>query len=457
MASERDFTCGSIPRHLAVLFGPLLAASVFQQLYTAADALLIGYCVGAEAFAAAGIAQTLCNLLVFLLIGLASGPTVVVGHGLGGRRLDEARRASGSALTAGLGVAASIALFSAAIAEPVLALLGTPAAFMGDALVYVWWTAASLPVVYAANLSAGLLRTVGNTTTPFGAFAAAALVNIGLDYLFMGPGRLGVGGAAAATLLAQGVAALVCGFCLQRHSSLRLSPSELIPRRCAVLSMARLSSAASLQAASLYVGKILVQAVVNGLGTGAIIAYAAVLRIEGLAQAAGEAGQAAGVALISQNHGARESARVRASFRWLLGAMIAAAACIGAAMFAFAEPLVALFAAGDAGAMAEGVPYLRIIAVAYVLCLGGNAWVARFHGMGHFGTPLAATTLQIYTRVVLSFWWAPALDLAGIAWATVVGWVLLYAAFVFGAISCRLRERQEECVEVSESSCSSLL
>lgn len=456
MARERDFTRGSIPRHLAVLFGPLLAASVFQQLYTVADALLIGYCVGSEAFAAAGIAQTLGNLLVFLLIGLASGPAVVVGHELGARRLDKARRAGGNALTAGLGVAAALAVASAAIARSTLVLLGTPPSLMNDALVYVWWTAASLPVVYAANLSAGLLRTVGNASVPFAALTTAALANIGLDYLFMGPCRLGVGGAAAATLLAQALATLICSFCLQRRSSLRLSATDLIPRRGTVVAMARLSSAASLQAASLYVGKMLVQGVVNGLGTGAIIAYAAALRIEGLAQAAGEAGQAAGVALISQNRGARQDRRARSAFRWLLGAMALAAACIGAAMFAFAEPLLSLFSAGDRQAVAEGVPYLRIIATAYVLCLGGNAWVARFQGAGRFGVPLAATTLQIYTRVALSLWWAPMLGLAGVAWATVVGWALLYVAFCAGAVSCHLQKKQEECAEVSESSCPSL-
>lgn len=447
MVRERDFTRGSIPRHLAVLFSPLLAASVFQQLYIVADALLIGYCVGAEAFAAAGIAQTLGNLLVFLLVGLASGPAVVVGHKLGACRLDEARRASGSALSTGLVVAVAIALASAAIARPVLALLGTPAPLMDDALVYVWWTAASLPIVYAANLSAGLLRTVGNVAAPFAALTTAAFANIGLDYLFMGPWQLGVGGAAAATLIAQVLATLICGFCLQRHSSLRLSPPDLIPCRRTVLSMARLSSAASLQAASLYVGKILVQGVVNGLGTGAIIAYAAALRIEGLAQAAGEAGQAAGVALISQNRGAHQDDRARSAFRWLFAAVVLAAACIGAVMFVFAEPLLSLFSAGDGQAVAEGAPYLRIIAAAYVLCLGGNAWVARFQGAGRFGVPLAATTLQIYTRVALSLWWAPALGLAGVAWATVVGWTFLYVTFVGGEVSCRLWKKQGNIVK----------
>lgn len=437
MARERDFTRGSIPRHLVVLYGPLLAASIFQQLYTVADALLIGYCVGAEAFAAVGIAQTLGNLLVFLLIGLASGPAVVVGHELGGRRPQKARQAAGAAVTAGLGASAAIALAGTAAARPVLELLQTPAPLMDDALLYVLWTTASLPAVYVANLLAGFLRAAGNASVPFAALTVAALANVGLDALFMGRCGFGVEGAAAATLLAQVLVALICGCCLQRRAStLRLSRADLVPRRGEVMAMARLSSAASLQAASLYVGKILVQGVVNGLGTGAIIAYAAVLRVEGLAQAVGEAGQAAGVALISQNHGAREGVRILASFRWLLGAMTVAAVGIGAAMFVFAEPLVALFAAGDARALAEGVPYLRIIAFAYVLCLGGNAWVACFQGTGHFAPPLVATTLQIYVRVALALWWAPPLGLAGVAWATVAGWALLYVVFFAGAVSC---------------------
>ena len=433
MARGRDFTKGSVPGHLAVLLGPLLAASVFQQLYAIADALLIAYLVGSDAFASVGIAQTLSNLLVFLMIGLASGPAVFAGHLLGARRDGEARSAFGSALVTGLAVSVALGAASAAAAVPVLQLLGTPPAMMQTASVYTWWAAASLSVVYAGNLCAGILRAAGNAAVPFLSLSVAALLNIALDGLFMGPLGWGVGGAAAATLLAQAAAALWCALCLQsRGSRLRLAAGDLVPQRSLVLAMARLSSAASVQAASLYIGKIFVQGVVNGLGTEAIVAYAAAMRIEGLAQAAGEAGQNAGIAVIAQNHGAARLARSRSAFRWLMAAMTGTAALIGAAMFAFAEPLLSLFAAGEQGAVAAGLPYLRIIAAAYFLCLGGNAWVARFQGEGRFGLPLLGTTCQIYTRLALSLWLAPALGLQGIAWATVAGWALFHGVFAIG-------------------------
>ncbi|MEE0705537.1 MAG: MATE family efflux transporter [Adlercreutzia sp.] len=441
MAHERNFTQGSIPAHLGVLFGPLMAASVFQQLYAIADALLIGYLVGTDAFAAVGVAQTLSNLLVFLMIGLTSGPAVYVGHLLGAQRAAAARVALGSALSAGLVVSAAVGVGSAVGAVPVLQLLATPTVMMDAAAVYAWWAAASLPVVYAGNLFAGMLRATGNAAVPFASLTVAAVRNVALDGLFMGGLGWGVAGAAAATVTAQATTVLWCGACLQRCGSrLRLGRGDLAPRRAHLIPMARLSSAASVQAASLYIGKILVQGVVNGLGSEAIIAYAAAMRIEGLAQAAGEAGQNAGIAVIAQNHGAGCKERTSSAFRWLMAAMTGVAALIGAGMFVFAEPLLALFSAGDQGAVAAGLPYLRIIAAAYFLCLGGNAWVARFQGTGRFGLPLLGTTVQIYARLVFSLWWAPTLGLAGIAWATVAGWVLFHLVF---AVGLRKQEGQE--------------
>lgn len=434
MAREREFTQGSIPAHIGVLFGPLMAASVFQQLYAIADALLIGYLVGTDAFAAVGVAQTFSNLLVFLMIGLASGPAVYVGHLLGAQRAAAARAALGSALSAGLVVSAAVGAGSAVGAVPVLQLLATPTAMMDTAAVYTWWAAASLPVVYAGNLFAGMLRATGNAAVPFASLTAGAVLNIALDGLFMGGLGWGVAGAAAATVAAQATTVVWCGACLQRRRSrLRLSRGDLKLRRAHLIPMARLSSAASVQAASLYIGKILVQGVVNGLGAEAVIAYAAAMRIEGLAQAAGEAGQNAGIAVIAQNHGAGCKERTSSAFRWLMAAMTSVAALIGAGMFVFAEPLLALFSAGDEGAVAAGLPYLHIIAAAYFLCLGGNAWVARFQGTGRFGLPLLGTTVQIYARLAFSLRWAPTLGLAGIAWATVAGWVLFHLVFAVGA------------------------
>lgn len=439
MARCRDFTEGSIPRHLAVLLGPLLAASLFQQLYAIADALMIAYCVGPSAFAAAGIAQTVANLLVFLAIGFAAGPAVIVGRWLGARRPDQARLAAGNALVAGTVATAVLGGASALAAVPALELLGTPSGLMGDAVAYVVWTAAGLPVVFAANLFAGLLRAAGAVTPPFAAQTVAVALNIALDGLFMAVLGWGVAGAAAATVLAQLASAVVCLCCLQRGASpLRLARVHLRPRASLVVPMARLSCAASVQAASLYAGKILVQGVVNGLGENAILAYAAAMRIEGLAQAVGEAGQNAGVAVIAQNHGACRGSRARTSFRWLFAFMTVTAALIGAAMYAGAGPLLSLFSAGSEGAVREGLPYLHLIAVGYVLCLGGNAWAARFQGQERFGVPLVATTAQIYLRFALSLLWAPSLGLAGIALATVVGWLLFHVVSLAGALPWRL-------------------
>ena len=442
MARGRDFTQGSIPRHLAVLFGPLLAASVFQQLYAIADALLIGYCVGAEAFAAVGIAQTLTNLLAFLMVGLASGPAVAVGHSLGARNAALARRQWGSAAVAAMAAACVLGAVAVLVAAPVLAALRSPEAMMGDALAYPLWGAASLPAVLGANLTAAMLRAQGNAAAPFVALSGAAVLNVGLDVLFMGPCGWGVAGAAAATLLSQAASALACALCLQRRQSpLRLARADLRPRARLLAPMMRRSGAASVQAASLYIGKILVQGVVNGLGTDAIVAYAAAMRIEGLAQAAGEAGQNAGVAVIAQNHGAQKPRRTRAAFLWILAMLTSSAALIGAAMFVAAGPLVYVFSAGSEGAVAEGVPYLQVIAVAYVMCLGGNAWVAHFQGRGRAAVSLVATTVQIYLRFALSLLWAPALGLVGIAWATVAGWATIHVVSLAGMYVERRRAR----------------
>ena len=184
----------------------------------------------------------------------------------------------------------------------------------------------------------------------------------------------------------------------------------------------------ALHQSSLYIGKIFVQGAVNTLGTPGIAAYTATTRIEGFANSFGTSvGQALSV-FVSQNYGAQNDDRVRDGLKEGLKLGVCLGLVLSALMFLCARVGVGVFLAdGEAEAIGFGVTYLKQIALFYVMCFTGNLFAGYFRGVGRVYTPLAATTLHISVRVVLSYLWAGKLGLRAVALATGIGWLCLTA------------------------------
>ena len=434
---KRDLTNGNITLQLAELMLPLLLGNILQQLYNTVDAFIIGRCCGEGPYAAIGVAGTVMNLFLFAVVGFCTGLSVIFAQSYGCRDMESFRREHFTALLCALTLAGAAGLLGGVLLPGLLRLIQTPAeisAYVTDYLRIILW---GLPVTMLYNLYSALLRSIGSARAALLFLAAAVLVNIGLDVLFVAVLGRGVAGAALATVLSQLLStALSIYWLCRREPELRPRRADCSLDRALLRRTFRFGSVTALHQSGLYIGKILVQGAVNSGGLALITAYTTTTRIEGFANSMGDSGSAATSVIVAQNFGAEKSERVRFCYRRSLLLLFCLGLLSSAVMYAGAGLFVRLLLGeGQGAAWADAVSYLRIIAFFYPLCFTGNTFAGYYDGCGRVEIPMIGAVCHISLRVLLSWLFVGRYGLDAVAVATGTGWVLvnlmwlLYKAF----------------------------
>ena len=431
-------TQGSIPQQLIWLALPLICGNILQQLYNTVDAFIIGRFLGGDAFGAVGVAGTVMNLFIFILSGCCTGISVLFAQFYGSRDLASFRREGFLSLVFGLLFTFLLGLGALVLLSPLLGAIQTPEDLQPLVEQYLHIIFLGLPVTFLYNLGSAALRAAGNTLAALLPLVAATLLNIGLDLFFVGSCQMGIAGAAVATVLSQGVAALLALSYLKWKL-----PQLLFGREDMKMDVAMLRRTASfgvvsaLHQSAVYIGKLLVQGAVNSMGHQAINAYTATTRIEGFANSFGDSGAEAMSVFIAQNTGAGEKERVKRGFWTGMALLIGLGLAMSLIMFVGAHASLVLML-GESGldALEEGMGYLQWVSVFYVLCFIGSAYVGFYRGSGRVSVPVIGSTMQITIRVILSYAMAGTLGLTGVAVATGVGWL---AIVIFQTILFRTR------------------
>ena len=420
-------TQGSIPQQLIWLTLPLICGNILQQLYNTVDAFIIGRFLGSTAFGAVGVAGTVMNLFIFILSGCCTGIAVLFAQCYGSRDLAAFRREGFQALVFGLSVTVVLGLGGLTLLEPLLALIQTPENIEHLVTEYLTVIFLGLPVTFLYNLGSAALRAAGNTLAALFPLMAATALNVGLDILFVGGFSMGIAGAAVATVLAQGFAALLAlGYLRWRMPQLLFGREDLHLDWDMLRRTASFGLVSALQQSAVYIGKLLVQGAVNSMGNEAINAYTAATRIEGFANSFGDSGAEAVSVFVAQNTGAGEKKRVKRGFFTGMALMIALGLTMSLIMFVGARASLTLML-GESGldALEGGMAYLRLIALVYVMCFIGSAYVGLYRGIGWVSVPVIGSSLQITIRVILAYALADSWGVAGVALATGIGWLAI--------------------------------
>lgn len=417
-------TQGSIPRQLIWLALPLICGNILQQLYNTVDAFIIGRFLGGAAFGAVGVAGTVMNLFIFILSGCCTGIAVLFAQFYGSRDLASFRREGFLSLVFGLLLTAVLGLGGLVLLGPLLGLIQTPGELRPLVTEYLNVIFLGLPVTFLYNLGSAALRAAGNTLAALFPLMAATALNVGLDILFVGGFSMGIAGAAVATVLAQGFAALLAlGYLRWRMPQLLFGREDLHLDWDMLRRTASFGLVSALQQSAVYIGKLLVQGAVNSMGNEAINAYTAATRIEGFASSFGDSGAEAVSVFVAQNTGAGEKKRVKRGFFTGMALMIALGLTMSLIMFVGARASLTLML-GESGldALEGGMAYLRLIALVYVMCFIGSAYVGLYRGIGWVSVPVIGSSLQITIRVILAYALADSWGVAGVALATGIGW-----------------------------------
>ena len=443
---------GNIRSQLITLTLPLFLGEILQQLYNTTDSLIIGRFLGTDAFAASGISGSIMNLFIFVLSGFCVGVSVLFSGCYGAGDLPKFRRTNFTAATAGTAFTLLLSLLCILLTGPILRLVATPDSLFAYCRSYLVIVLAGLIATYFYNLFSGILRSVGATGASLLFLAAALASNIVLDIVMVGFLPLGIAGAALATVIAQSCSAFACYLYLRRRfPHLMFTRADCGLHTGILKQIFSYGTASALHQSSLYIGKLLVQGIVNSCGTAVIAAFTATTRIEAFINAPGNAFSQASSIMISQNRGAGNRQRTVSAIKESFRLILFSAVVLSVIMYFVSPYALRLFLdASETESLTAGTAYLKLIFFFYVLSYTGYCFVGISKGMGRMTAPVIGTTVQISVRVLVSALLIHGLGLSGVAWATGIGWVFVVAFHLWRFLTWYPKEfggKSSECNE----------
>lgn len=312
-----NMTAGSPAKLLLQFSLPLFCGNLLQQLYNIVDTSIAGNLLGEQAVAEIGVTVALYGLIVNFVFGLNNGLALAVSRSFGAGDENAMKRAvCWMALLAG---SAAIVLTGGLLLlrEPFMALLQTPEELWEGALAYATVILAGIPLTMAYNLESALLQAMGNSRTPLLFLLFSSIVNVGQDFLFMGPFGWGVGGAAAATVLSQGISAgLGLWYLVQNYRELRFGKAQLKTEPGFVKGMFWTGLSMGLMTAIYNIGSVILQGSINALGSVYIAAQVGARRIAEMVYVPVLALGSAVSTYASQNYGAGKGEESSGESRW---------------------------------------------------------------------------------------------------------------------------------------------
>ena len=328
-------------------------------------------------------------------------------------------------LVFGLAATAVISLVSILCLPALLRAIQTPEELFSYTRVYLTIVLASLPAAFLYNLYNALLRSVGSTGAALGVLPLSVGLNLALSLLFVAKLSMGSAGAAGATARAQAFSAAACFFYLYKaHPALIFTKEDCRMDRELLKRTAHFSFVTAMHQSGLYLGKLLVQGAVNSMGTDLISAYTTTTRIAGFANSAGDSCAAATGVLVAQNLGAKQDERVKKAYKTTLLINAALGLVCTVVLYVFAPQSSAWLLGESSGvAFENAVSYLRTVALFYVLCYTGNAFVGYLDGIGKVTLPLIGACSHISMRALLSWLWIAGMGRIAVALATGIGWI----------------------------------
>lgn len=400
-------TTGDPIRHIIFFAIPALIGNVFQQIYNIADSIIVGRFVGANALAAVGATSSVTFLFFALCNGIGSGGGIIASQYFGSH---DDERVKNCIVNTGLIMLVVPLLFgtiSFILAPHLLSLLGTPAEIITDATMYIRYMCVGLLFVSLYNYIAAMLRALGDSKSPLYFLIISTLINVVMDIVFVYVLKMGIMGAALATVLSQFLAfAGSAVYSYLTNPYFKLQKSDFVFSVKMSVKIIRLGVPMSVQFALIAISAMAVQRIVNSYGTVVVAAFTATSRIEQLIHQPYTTLSASLATFCGQNYGAKKYDRVFAGYRKGILIMAVLTAVMVLVMQLFGRGITALFVT-DPQVISLGALGLRITSIFY-LALGmiyvvrgvltgiGDAFFALFNGVieviGRFTLPLLLTS-----------------------------------------------------------------
>ena len=383
-----DMTEGNIFRHLLYFSLPLLAGNVFQQLYNMVDTWVVGNYVSNEAFSAVGTVGPIINMLIGLFMGLSSGAGAVISQYYGAGQLDRVRDTVHTAMLMTLITGVLFTGIGIGMTPLMLDIMKTPSNVLPEATRYLTIYFSGILGLLLYNMGAAILRAVGNSRMPFYFLVTSALINTGLDLLFVLQFHMGVEGVALATIIAQWVSAVLVVVTLLRSSScVRLHLRLLAIHWTVLKKIFRVGIPAALQMAVTAFSNVFVQSYINYFGDNCMSGWTAYTKIDQLMFLPMQSLALASTTFVGQNLGANQPERARKGVRLALTMAVVCTLVLMAPVLIFSPQLVTFFNSKPE-VVEYGTLLLRLLSPFYVLCCANQILAGALRGAGNSRAPM---------------------------------------------------------------------
>ena len=390
---ELDMTHGKLIPKVAAFALPLMATSVLQLLYNAADVIVVGRFTGPEALAAVGSTGALINLIVNVFLGLSVGTNVVAAkyYGLGDFR--NMRETVHTSIAVSVIGGFAVGIFGVLFGGVFLGWMGTSEEVLPLATQYIRIFFIGTPFNMLYNFGAAVLRAVGDTRRPLYFLTVSGLVNVVLNLIFVIVFKMGVAGVALATITSQLISAVLVVMCMIHSPGyLHLDLKDLHIRRDKLAAIAKIGLPAGFQGACFSISNVLIQSTVNGYGAIVVAGNSASQNLEGFIYAAMNAFHQAAITFVSANVGAGKNGRIRNTLGACMLLVMAVGAGLGLIAFALAPQLLGIYSP-EAEVVAAGLVRLRMFGLTYFLCGMMDVLCGIIRGMGATIVPMVVSVV----------------------------------------------------------------
>lgn len=418
------------PGRALLLFAlPMILGNLFQQFYNIIDSVVVGRFVGEEALASVGASYSITNVFIAIAVGGGIGSSVVVSQFLGAKQTGNMKTAISTTLINFLSIGVILGGLGLLFNHRILSFMNTPENVLYEASVYLGIYFIGLPFLFMYNVQASVFQALGDSKTPLYLLVFSSLLNVVLDLLFVTQFLMGVAGVAIATLIAQGLSAVLSFLILIK----RLKEYETTePFRLydwnMMLHMMRVAIPSTLQQSIVHIGMLLVQSVVNGFGSAVMAGFAAGTRIESICIVPMLALGNAMSTYTAQNIGAGKKDRVKVGYRYcyLMAGVFAVIICV--IMETWGDLFIRSFLnEGSADtAFQTGMSYVRFISFFYI-CIGCKATTdGLLRGAGDVVVFTIANLVNLAIRVSVAAVFAPIIGVQAVWFAVPMGWTANY-------------------------------
>lgn len=420
-----DMTKGSPVRLITMFMIPMCLSNIFQQFYNIADSIIAGQFLGVDALAAIGSTGSLIFLVTGWLSGLTSGFAILVAQCFGAGKLDRMRHYVAMSVYLSLAFVAVMTAGLLIANEPILRLMNAPEDLLPDIRYYMAIIYSGLLVTGAYNALAAVLRALGDSRSPLYFLIISAVINVVLDIAFIVVFHMGVEGCGYATVIAQGISAVLCLiYIIRKFEILRLRKEDFHISGSSMCRLLSLGVPMGLQFSITAVGTIVVQGAINVYGAVYMAGFSAAGKIQNIVATVFVSFGATVATYVGQNRGAGRMDRVRQGVRLTQIMILVWSFVMMAVIGLLGRYLILIFVSSSEKEVIEAaMTYFHVAIWAYPFL--GSIYLYRnaIQGMGYGLIPMMGGVFELAARVLIVIWVAGKASFAGVCLSDPAAWV----------------------------------